>query len=455
MGPRRHGTGTPERALNQSEARDASRDAKREKASWLRPGEVLIHIGPHKTGTTALQSSLAAARTKLANAGVLYPGPLYNHYRASTQLDREPGRDHSEWSKLVTAVSARTDRAIVSSEYFDQVDARTARLAIDQLGGSDARVLITLRPLRKVLPGLWQQYVKNGSSTGLDVWLNELLTEDRSHPLWQSLDQGKLAARWADAVGQDRLAVLVVDAARPAGLLRDFEKLVGLPRRFLQQQDSNRSLTAPEAELIRTLNGGSEILQKDPDLRKRWIRFGAIKHLVENRNPNPWEPPLTMPAWAAAEIRVDQSRTINDIRELGVHVVGDLKSLESSDSVDPQKTPTLRPTGSSEIDLPDSHDVVANEMTIDLRENHNVIAHEVAIDLLVGLTQKADGTRQRLQSQMLRERNARRNAERKADSVGLDQVTGRELASELARRGRTRAKRMLRRRPNAGDKLTR
>lgn len=38
-----------------------------------------LHIGPHKTGTTALQGAFAAAREPLSQAGILYPGPEANH----------------------------------------------------------------------------------------------------------------------------------------------------------------------------------------------------------------------------------------------------------------------------------------------------------------------------------------------------------------------------------------
>ena len=37
------------------------------------PGSILLHIGPHKTGTTALQSGAASRRPQLAAEGVTYP----------------------------------------------------------------------------------------------------------------------------------------------------------------------------------------------------------------------------------------------------------------------------------------------------------------------------------------------------------------------------------------------
>ena len=43
-------------------------------AALLEPGTRLLHIGPHKTGTTAVQGALHLARERLAAEGVVYPG---------------------------------------------------------------------------------------------------------------------------------------------------------------------------------------------------------------------------------------------------------------------------------------------------------------------------------------------------------------------------------------------
>jgi hypothetical protein len=49
----------------------------------LPEGAVLVHVGFHKTGTTALQSAFASTRPELLAAGVLYPGELRSHHRAA------------------------------------------------------------------------------------------------------------------------------------------------------------------------------------------------------------------------------------------------------------------------------------------------------------------------------------------------------------------------------------
>ena len=54
-------------------------------ASTIAPigqGEVLLHVGLHKTGTTALQVALSDARPVLPEHGVKYPGKGLYHHRA-------------------------------------------------------------------------------------------------------------------------------------------------------------------------------------------------------------------------------------------------------------------------------------------------------------------------------------------------------------------------------------
>jgi hypothetical protein len=44
---------------------------------------VLLHVGVHKTGTTAIQAALANARPELVKSGVLYPGKRQAQHRSA------------------------------------------------------------------------------------------------------------------------------------------------------------------------------------------------------------------------------------------------------------------------------------------------------------------------------------------------------------------------------------
>ena len=47
---------------------------------------ILVHIGPHKTGTTAMQYAFFTAREELLQHGVLYPGSKKSHHDPATAL---------------------------------------------------------------------------------------------------------------------------------------------------------------------------------------------------------------------------------------------------------------------------------------------------------------------------------------------------------------------------------
>jgi len=84
-------------------------------AVLLEPGSRLLHIGPHKTGTTAIQGALHLARERLAAEGVVYPGrgrqPLWPVLAVTGQpaLLGGPRPEISYWDSLVRDVRAAGD----------------------------------------------------------------------------------------------------------------------------------------------------------------------------------------------------------------------------------------------------------------------------------------------------------------------------------------------------------
>src|ERR1700730_18055099 len=98
-------------------------------AVLLEPGTRLLHIGPHKPATTAIQGALHLARERLAAQGVVYPGrgrqPLWPVLAVTGQpaLRGEPHPDITYWDHLVRDISAAGDqRVVLSSEFFAEAD---------------------------------------------------------------------------------------------------------------------------------------------------------------------------------------------------------------------------------------------------------------------------------------------------------------------------------------------
>ena len=184
---------------------------------------VLVHIGPYKTGTTAIQSSLHEHRAELLAAGVTYPGRYHRQMRPSWALlgrsrVGEAEVSEREWDAMVEEVRAAEGRAVISSEDFASARPKHVRKLVDDLGDDRVHVLIVARRLDKLLPSAWQERVKSVNETRTyDAWLREVLSVERegdaARVFWHNHGLRTLIERWSTALTLDRIIVMVNDEA--------------------------------------------------------------------------------------------------------------------------------------------------------------------------------------------------------------------------------------------------
>lgn len=326
------GHGAPEKGKTLTTPRDL----------LLPVGSRLVHIGPHKTGTTTVQGAFYLARERLAEHDVVYaaaggraPMQAALAVTGKKEMWGEPPPGTRHWDALVDEVAGGGDRrVVVSTEFFADGDDESAHRVVEGLGGSRVHVVVTLRPLTKILPSQWQQYVQNGLRTPYDEWLHDMF--DRPpyrHPtptFWGRHRHDRVVERWTAAAGRDHLTVVVVDESDPQSLLRTFESMLGLPARFLvpEHQQANRSLTLGEAELVRLLNEAVKSLDLPKTTYAKFVRYGAVQQMKATHQPAPDEPRITTPRWAlekAAELGAEMATKIS---ALGVRIVGDVSTLQ-------------------------------------------------------------------------------------------------------------------------------
>ena len=321
--------------------------------TFLESGEVLVHIGPPKTGTTALQQSLAAARRQMRGQGVLYPGKKFSHWTAScsalgistTTHPSDPPVAPEVWERFAQRVGRRKDRAVVSSEQFADASPELVAKIVGDLGGPDrVRVLLTLRPLGLILPSSWQQSLKSGAPKPLpgplrkaksrvvkpyEQWLRETL-EGKNATFWGRFDYPALMRRWAQVVGVERVAVIVVDSGDPLRILRDAERVIGLQPDTLQcvVSKTNLSLSYEAAAVVRQwLVALEQQMPMPAEQYHQWIRRGALWGLVDGRQPGVDEHAIRTPAWALDAVNERTNRMIDEIQSMGVDVNGSLADL--------------------------------------------------------------------------------------------------------------------------------
>jgi hypothetical protein len=315
----------------------------------LPAGTRLLHIGPHKTGTTAVQGALFAAKDAMRAHGVEFPAHTRHPMEAALAacarpaMMGDPAPTGRHWTRLLDQVRATGRRtSVISSEFFaDADDDATVARIVEQLGGDRVHVLVTLRPLARIMPSQWQQYVQNGLRMGYGNWLQHMLRKppyDRPTPsFWRRHRHDRLVERWVRAVGPGRVTVVVVDDRDRDGLLRTFEALLGLPRDLLRAvpDAANRSLTLAETEMLRILNKEFRAHGLPEELYSRLVRNGAVMHMKNTCAPAPCDARITTPAWAAEAAAAIGAEAAAGISALGVRVLGDPALL----SAVPERTP--------------------------------------------------------------------------------------------------------------------
>lgn len=310
----------------------------------LPDGTRLLHIGPFKTGTTTVQAAFDQSRRALARQGVVYAGDSTQPMAAALAATGRHlatstlAQGTEQWQQLLAQTRESDARAVVlSSEFFSQANPAQIRDIVEGLGPR-THVVVTVRPLVRLLASQWQQYMQNRPSVRYDDsldyedWLRLVLDDPEQREItpsfWERHRHDRLVAAWAEVAGVDNLTVIVVDESDKRMVLAAFEELLALTPGTLaaHQRGANRSLTLPEQELLRAFN--AEFLREGWSARDytKLVRFGAIRHL-QRRRPAAGEPGLLTPPWAVDQVVGIGSRMAANIAASGVRVVGDLDLL--------------------------------------------------------------------------------------------------------------------------------
>jgi hypothetical protein len=226
-------------------------------------------------------------------------------------------------------------RILISYEAMARASAKTARQFVHEMGADKVHIAITLRAPAALLPGRWTEALKSGLSETFDAWLHRLYdtgygNRPISKPMQRYLNQAGLVQRWANAAGPQNVTVIIVDPVDRDMLTDTFEQLLGLPHHTLTgvagKNTVNRSLTMPEADVLRQANAHWHENAVPWPLYLDLVYRGAVRRLRE-RTPTQSEPRVRMPAWAAERAARDGKLYADRIRDCGVRVVGDLEAL--------------------------------------------------------------------------------------------------------------------------------
>jgi hypothetical protein len=238
-----------------------------------------LHIGRHKTGTTAIQTFLNANRGVLRDLGFLYPVPqahTYAHHDVVFALDHQhTGRRPVTPSEDIGIADLSLFRqsldhapnVIVSSEGFQNLDPHWVSAVFPP---GETTIVVYLREQLDYLLSSYAEQIQ--SAAIVDTF------EDYACS-WH-VDYEAFLAKWADVFGIEHIRPRVYDREQLTGkdVIRDFLEAIGVPRsdRFASiSTGSNVSLTYLLILLKTLLN---RLISNDD--QKAWHLYGTFGYLA-------------------------------------------------------------------------------------------------------------------------------------------------------------------------------
>lgn len=268
---------------------------------------IYLHIGRHKTGTTAIQRFLGINRCRLAEHSFLYPSaewPEQGHHGVWMALQQRAGPTRAPlalpWLRPVNLekfarLLHRAPNAIVSSEAFQGLNPADI---VDVFPPGQTTVIVYLREQLDYLLTAYNQEVQSN----LEVRSFEAFVEDTR------LDYGPFLDIWAHVFGADHIVVRVYDRARLRGgsAVDDFINALGLDSMddFIPlTDDPNLSLSAFLTITKRLLN---RVLT--PEEHRDWDLYSTFARLAAlDAGPRRLAVPLQFSRALRAQYRADNA----------------------------------------------------------------------------------------------------------------------------------------------------
>ncbi|MGR3717014.1 MAG: hypothetical protein ACU0B1_09740 [Thermohalobaculum sp.] len=243
----------------------------------------VLHVGPHKTGSTYLQSRLSQNHALFKQQRIDIPtdweddpgNPSHSGIRKLMASDREAlKRRFEDWIK------SDFNFVVISSEDMAAFSPEALRYLGDILRGQDFTVVYYVRSWPQLLASSWAESVVHGGLVGLPEFVLDHILDP-----WQCqyIAPGVNVDRFVDALGEDHVRLVSYDSVISSGsdLFDHFVAtfLGAIQIRPSVQPTVNVSLTVVESELIRHINGIHQALGAEPSSLIVQIYRGA-KHIV-------------------------------------------------------------------------------------------------------------------------------------------------------------------------------
>lgn len=216
--------------------------------------KLLLHIGPHKTGTTFIQKQLFAHSEQLSASGINYvPDGINMAYGQHKIIEEFQSAGHSAILENALQKFGEFSLNIISSENFDRLNAEQVASLAKMLKSVDTTVVYVMRRSDDLLVSSWQEDIKHGAEA---TW-SECFFPHMARPYGSQLFNPSVVLDLYHQNFPGKVKVLNFDtlATDDTDLVTALLQTVGVRPPFeVKQERVNASMPIPHVEVLRALN---------------------------------------------------------------------------------------------------------------------------------------------------------------------------------------------------------
>ena len=298
---------------------------------------IFLHIGTPKSGTTYLQSRMAANHKQAKAQGLLWPGPGWGtHVSAVRELRTlKPGEElqpDGPWLTLVREARAWSGpRVLISMEWLAGLAPEQVAYAVNSFGRDRVEVICTARDLLRSFVAQWQEMTKNRRPWSWGQFVEEMVEEKEGpaeHRFWNQQDIPRILTKWAEQVGWERIHLVTVPPkeADPGLLWQRFCSVIELDgTTFEPPERANESLGVVSAALMHRVNLAAIAQRVSYEEYQRVLHRQLAQRILAPRRGS--EATITVTPQVEEWIRGRADRLVDELREQDLDIVGDLADL--------------------------------------------------------------------------------------------------------------------------------
>jgi hypothetical protein len=237
----------------------------------------VVHVGPHKTGSSYLQWSFLKYRNELLARGICYPDDWGTINAHAWLVDRLQAGDVGQLAADFDRLSrSGYETVLLSSEGLSGLNPEQIGRLRDMLGGAEASIVFYCRRWSDILFSTWREMVKQGRVETFPEFLARVMLNPRA----PAINFGVVLARFAEVFGVDRLRLVSFNEV----LERQDDLFVHFCRSFLNWDAAplpgfglvNESLGIFDTELIRRLNAIQGVIVRGGNPYTRFMHHSAL-----------------------------------------------------------------------------------------------------------------------------------------------------------------------------------